>query len=193
MTSNAIPDWLRRAVASAGIAGAWVAPAEVRTVPAAAGAYALAVRVDRAAALDLPGRPRQQLLPGWHIYLGSARGPGGLRARLSRHFRREKAIRWHIDRLTAAPAGIAALALPGADECALVARLLASGRFPVAAAGFGSTDCRRCPSHLLRADRPQDACSRQSRTNSETSAQREKGPFDSDMGPCASLRRGLSH
>jgi len=38
----------------------------------------------------------------------------------------------------------------GGHECDLVNELLAGGA-SVALAGFGSSDCRRCPAHLLAA------------------------------------------
>ncbi len=37
---------------------------------------------------------------GIYLYVGSAMGPGGLRSRISRHYRRDKKIHWHIDYLT---------------------------------------------------------------------------------------------
>ncbi|NIP37734.1 MAG: GIY-YIG nuclease family protein, partial [Candidatus Dadabacteria bacterium] len=37
--------------------------------------------------------------PGYYIYVGSAFGPGGVRARVSRHFRKTKRSHWHIDYL----------------------------------------------------------------------------------------------
>ena len=39
------------------------------------------------------------LVPGFYLYVGSAQGPGGLRARVGRHARRSKSKRWHIDYL----------------------------------------------------------------------------------------------
>jgi Uri superfamily endonuclease len=38
---------------------------------------------------------------GYYIYVGSAFGPGGVKARVSRHFKPEKSKRWHIDYLRA--------------------------------------------------------------------------------------------
>jgi Uri superfamily endonuclease len=37
---------------------------------------------------------------GRYLYCGSDKGPGGLKARLSRHFRHGKSVRWHVDQLT---------------------------------------------------------------------------------------------
>ena len=77
-----------------------------------------------------------------------AYGPGGLRARISRHLSKEKPIHWHVDQLTS-QAETRAIALPGANECDLVSALLETGKFTTPLRGFGSTDCRNCESHLL--------------------------------------------
>jgi len=87
--------------------------------------------------------------PGWYAYAGSANGPGGLRARLARHFRQDKKQHWHVDPLTMAAARIAAFAVTGGVECELADRLSASGEFRHVGGHFGSSDCRSCPSHLL--------------------------------------------
>jgi Uri superfamily endonuclease len=42
-----------------------------------------------------------------------------------------------------------AIAFAGGHECALVQALLARPRFQAGVPGFGSTDCRVCPAHLL--------------------------------------------
>ncbi len=36
---------------------------------------------------------------GFYGYVGSAMGPGGIAARVGRHLRRDKAMRWHLDYL----------------------------------------------------------------------------------------------
>ena len=112
--------------------------------PATPGAYALLLRLE--AELSVACVRREALLPaGRYIYCGSARGPGGLSARLRRHMLRSKSLHWHVDRLTTAGAVVGAWIAPGGDECALNAEL---SHLPVPAPGFGSTDCRRCASHL---------------------------------------------
>lgn len=118
--------------------------------PAAArakGAYMLLLTLDRPVEIAR-GRVAGRLAPGAYVYAGSARGAGGIAARLGRHFRRDKPIHWHVDELTAM-AGLTALALPDGSECAIVARLIDSVGFGSALPGFGSSDCRRCPAHLL--------------------------------------------
>jgi Uri superfamily endonuclease len=115
------------------------------STPAAPGAYALwlhfasplDVRVGKISATTLPA--------GDYLYCGSARGPGGLRARLARHMRKDKRAHWHVDQLTLAGDFLGAFILEGGDECALNAAL---ADLPIPIAGFGSSDCRRCAAHL---------------------------------------------
>lgn len=94
----------------------------------------------------------QVLPPGHYVYVGSARGPGGLAARLERHLRPTKRLHWHVDFLTqkVLPCAVLFTTETHIRECDWVARLLhlpgASCPWP----GFGNSDCRRCPGHLLR-------------------------------------------
>lgn len=124
----------------------WVAdPADL---PDAPGAYALF--------LDLPGPvslpPRRftgRLAAGRYVYFGNAWGPGGIRSRCTRHFRQGKRRHWHVDWLMEAAVHRLAAAFPGGNECDLVERALAIDGVSVPVVGFGSSDCRRCPAHLL--------------------------------------------
>lgn len=117
--------------------------AEAPSVP---GAYLLLVALPAPLRIALQRRPETLLPAGRYLYAGSARGPGGLSARLARHMRPDKKPHWHIDRLTEAGTVEGAWVVPGGDECALVAAL---AHLPVPLPGFGSTDCRTCASHLL--------------------------------------------
>ncbi len=118
-------------------------------MPRAGGAYALALRLDTQVEVALGG-VAGRLQPAWYVYAGSAYGAGGIRSRLARHFRRDKPLHWHIDRLTGAAAALGAVAIEGGAECDIVAALERSGQFDFPLPGFGSSDCRHCPSHLLR-------------------------------------------
>lgn len=115
----------------------------------APGAYALLLHLDPPVRFARNGMAATSLA-GWHVYAGSARGSGGIRARLRRHFRPDKAIHWHVDELTNAAAQMSALAITDGSECEIVERLLQSGLFEPALAGFGSSDCKHCTAHLLR-------------------------------------------
>lgn len=112
--------------------------------PAAPGAYALWLRLDHLTRITVGGRP-SLLRDGDYIFFGSAKGPGGLRARLARHWRREKSVRWQIDQLTVVAKIRGAWIEQGGDEFELNAAL---GALPTPAPGFGSADCRRRVSHL---------------------------------------------
>lgn len=114
--------------------------------PIAPGAYLLLLTMAAPVSIVLPGRAPVTLPPGRYLYAGSARGPGGVRARLARHMRTDKRPHWHIDQLTCTAAVDGAWVLPGGEECAIVAAL-SHLRAPIA--GFGSSDCRTCISHLL--------------------------------------------
>lgn len=152
MDSVSMPALLARIAALMPVPGLPVGPA-AEAIPEAKGAYALAMRLDRPVPVLLRGATAG-LGPGWFVYAGSARGPGGLRGRLMRHFRRDKALHWHVDRLTSSAAEIGAVAFTDATECGIVARLGRSGAFDIPLEGFGSSDCRTCRAHLLRVLRP---------------------------------------
>jgi Uri superfamily endonuclease len=91
--------------------------------PSAPGACVLLIGLSVPVAVALPGKPKTTLCDGRYLYCGSAKGPGGIRARLARHMRIEKSIRWHVDRLTKVSAVIGAWTFPGGDECDLVRTL----------------------------------------------------------------------
>lgn len=112
--------------------------------PVSPGAYVLWLRLD-APLTATAGKIVARLEPGDYLYCGSARGPGGLRARLARHMRRDKRAHWHVDQLTLAGNVLGAFIDEGGDECALNAAL---GGFPIPLPGFGSSDCPRCAAHL---------------------------------------------
>ncbi|NLF76767.1 MAG: GIY-YIG nuclease family protein [Chloroflexi bacterium] len=119
-------------------------------LPAAPGTYMLILRLDAPARI-IPGRLGPCELPaGLYAYVGSAHGPGGLRARLARHLRHDKLRHWHIDALTAAayPVAIWATAAPDRLECTWARALAALPGVTLPVAGFGSSDCA-CPAHLF--------------------------------------------
>ena len=154
MTPVGIPDRLGDDIAAAGVSGLWVTPDEIGKTPAFGCAYVLVLRLDETIQIEFPRVASDQLMPGWYVYVGSARGSGGIRARIKRHFQHGKTAHWHIDLLTMHAVEMAALAVTDGHECELVDKLLESLRFKVAATGFGSTDCSRCESHLLTIPTP---------------------------------------
>lgn len=119
-------------------------------LPATAGAYALVIELGRPHRLAIATLAPATLAAGLYLYLGSARGPGGIRARVGRHLRVEKPKHWHVDHLTARGRVTRVIAAPGGSECALASRAREFRSVAVPVAGFGSSDCRTCPAHLLR-------------------------------------------
>ncbi|MDP2659707.1 MAG: GIY-YIG nuclease family protein [Dehalococcoidia bacterium] len=113
------------------------------------GAYALLLHLDRQTHLDVGRLGRFAFPSGYYLYLGSALG--GLKARLSRHLRRPKTLRWHIDYLTAHAEVVEIWWHSDREkrECAWAALTLKLPGANVPVPRFGSSDCR-CPSHLVR-------------------------------------------
>jgi Uri superfamily endonuclease len=113
------------------------------------GIYAL-VFSNRPCTLLTGGLGELHFRRGWHVYVGSARGPGGF-ARVRRHrdlaLARDRFPRWHVDRLLLSPCFTLRHIVCGPTgddlECAL-ARALGGGGVPF----FGSGDCD-CGSHLF--------------------------------------------
>jgi Uri superfamily endonuclease len=87
--------------------------------------------------------------PGFYVYVGSAFGPGGLTARVTRHRQKTKKLRWHIDYLTAVMSVEQVWNTLDADrrECqwAEVLGKMRGAYMPLAR--FGASDCA-CRTHL---------------------------------------------
>ena len=125
-------------------------PVDPASLPAVAGSYVLEFHLGASIALRV-GRLGTVLLgPGRIRYYGSARGPGGVRARVARHLRpAQRRQHWHVDALTRrVPVARVAFTTTWI-ECELLRDDLDSGRWQVPVTGFGSSDCRSCPAHLL--------------------------------------------
>jgi len=73
---------------------------QVRTeIPVQGGSYILLMCIQKPSTVEIGKKGTMRLQPGFYLYVGSAFGPGGLRARVGRHARDEKPLRWHIDYL----------------------------------------------------------------------------------------------
>jgi len=86
---------------------------------------------------------------GVYFYVGSAQQ--NLEARLARHARRRKPMRWHVDYLSTKATMLGAILIPGGrdGECRLAADLARLYRRAVPR--FGASDCR-CGGHLFFAE-----------------------------------------
>ncbi|MFN3884603.1 MAG: GIY-YIG nuclease family protein [Rhodocyclaceae bacterium] len=99
-------------------------------------AHLVRVRIGRLGTFALPS--------GRYVYTGSARR--NFEARIDRHLRREKTLRWHIDYLLAAP-GVRILEVRRFAESECVINQATPGAVPIP--GFGASDCRAgCGGHL---------------------------------------------
>jgi Uri superfamily endonuclease len=154
-----------------------IKPGEIPTDPASLsfcqplpkfpGTYALFLHLPESRQLRVGGLGELFFPAGDYIYLGSACGPGGLRARLGRHLRGHGTPRWHIDYLRelAPVSGYSYLKagqgaqnlperslMPGREklECRWSQALAALPGASVPAPGFGASDCSAgCRAHLV--------------------------------------------
>jgi Uri superfamily endonuclease len=89
------------------------------------------------------------LQPGHYVYLGSALGPGGLRARIAHHQEQSLRPHWHIDYLRAHTqihcVWFSYDARRREHQWAGAIQALSGAKIPLF--GFGASDCN-CQSHL---------------------------------------------
>ncbi len=113
------------------------------------GTYLLLLECDRSTAFRAGKLGTLTAKPGFYLYVGSAFGPGGLRARIAHHARISPRAHWHVDYLRAVTRPVKAWCCNGARLVHRWAQALM--RWQDAAVpfrGFGSSDCR-CPAHLF--------------------------------------------
>jgi Uri superfamily endonuclease len=130
-------------------------------LPKEPGIYALHLKLRNDANVQIGQLGEFYLLAGDYWYVGSAHGPGGLRARLGRHLAGTGKTHWHIDclrkvaevesyflviedqRLKSAPSS--------SIECVWSKALARLSGAEIPIRGFGSSDCRAgCQAHLIR-------------------------------------------
>jgi len=120
--------------------------------PTGPGTYALLVALERASETVVGRLGRFRFPAGFYLYVGSALGPGGLAARVSRHLRADKRLHWHVDYvLHARGARVVEVwmtndAAPRECDWARVAMRLTGAS--VVVPRFGASDCR-CAAHLI--------------------------------------------
>jgi Uri superfamily endonuclease len=115
------------------------------------GSYVLWLTLAEAHRLQIGQLGTTRFEAGFYAYVGSALGPGGVRARVGRHLLADKARRWHIDYLRAA-GEVQTVWLTYDHErhehhWAAVLYQIHGSVIPLC--GFGSSDCD-CNSHLVR-------------------------------------------
>lgn len=112
------------------------------------GVYALGLELLRATTCTIGALGEHALPAGLYLYVGSAWGPGGLRARVERHLSPTATRHWHIDyvRPHTQPRAVW-LASERRLECAWAQHLLADPRARSIIPRFGASDCA-CVTHL---------------------------------------------
>ncbi len=68
-------------------------------IPKEKGYYILLIKVNRDVNTRIGSLGLIKFRRGFYTYIGSAHGPGGLRARINRHLKKIKKPHWHIDYL----------------------------------------------------------------------------------------------
>lgn len=115
------------------------------------GTYVLLLRPRRSETLEVGRLGALELRPGVYAYVGSAFGPGGLDARLGRHWRGGGSVHWHVDHLRrrSSPEGawITRDPTPREHQWAEVLASMPDATLPMH--GFGASDCA-CTTHLFR-------------------------------------------
>ncbi len=125
-------------------------------LPEAKGTYVLIAFVPRMRRLEIGRLGTYDLIPGYYAYVGSAFGPGGLRARLRHHLESVAEPHWHIDYLLAhaEPMEVWYALSDRKLERALAGVLERSPRFRMPIPRFGSSDYHRSrTSHLFYSKR----------------------------------------
>jgi Uri superfamily endonuclease len=113
------------------------------------GTYALILSCSTTIRVQIGRLGTMRLQPGYYVYLGSALGAGGLRARIAHHHKLSLRPHWHIDYLRAHTRfhGIwfSYDARRREHQWARVVRTMRDARAPLLE--FGASDCN-CRSHL---------------------------------------------
>lgn len=119
-------------------------------LPDQSGTYALILKLSQSTTIEVGQLGRFPFPPGWYVYVGSARGPGGLAARLARHRRSNKTFHWHVDylRAHALPSKVWYTVGDQKRECAWAQALLEFPNGSIIAPRFGASDCN-CSAHLV--------------------------------------------
>ncbi len=125
---------------------------DLENIPAVPGTYALSLVVLQPLKIEI-GRLGEGYFPaGYYFYIGSARGAGGLRSRVSRHVQGASVRHWHIDYLRAV-AVVRNVFYTVADislECRWSQALLQLPTAFIPVPHFGASDCRAgCAAHLI--------------------------------------------
>ncbi len=114
------------------------------------GTYALLLTSDECTQIDVGALGTMKIQRRDYVYVGSAFGTGGLRARVERHARGEGALHWHVDYLRAVTTldTVWYTCDDTRRECAWARLLQNMPGACIPMDGFGASDCS-CLAHLV--------------------------------------------
>lgn len=115
------------------------------------GSYRIFLLLKKQIRLKVGALGSHTFLPGIYVYTGSAMN--NLEKRVERHKSRSKVKHWHIDYLTTNRhfkiIKIETFPSTEHEECDKNADMLALPNAEIPVPHFGSSDCSRCPAHLV--------------------------------------------
>jgi sugar fermentation stimulation protein A len=115
------------------------------------GCYQLKIKIKQNITLKIGALGLYEFSKGDYVYTGSAMK--SLSKRIARHKRKEKKLHWHIDYLLNHPkvelVEIVSYPSEMKEECFYNRRLI-NEKAEIPVKGFGSSDCKKCPAHLLK-------------------------------------------
>lgn len=122
----------------------------IASIATAPGTYLLELLLQRSIRLTVGKLGRFKFQQGTYYYVGSAFGPGGLRARLNHHIKGGARLHWHIDYLRRKTAlqGVWLSQDRDRHEHQWAAKISSLSQISTPVAGFGASDCT-CPAHLF--------------------------------------------
>jgi len=120
------------------------------TLKSAPGTYALVLGSIIRGLIQIGSLGNLQVVPGFYVYVGSAMGPGGIRARVSHHLRPAPRRHWHVDylrtRVDVKQIWVTYDRESAEHRWAKCFSTMRGASLPMP--GFGSSDCS-CPAHLF--------------------------------------------
>jgi Uri superfamily endonuclease len=125
-------------------------------LPENKGTYILVARVSGMRQVEIGSLGKYAIAPGFYLYVGSAFGSGGLRARLGHHLESTAQPHWHIDYLlrVATPVEVWFTTADRKLEHHWAGLLEGASKFRVPIPRFGSSDYHRSrTSHLFYSKR----------------------------------------
>jgi Uri superfamily endonuclease len=115
------------------------------------GSYQLHIYINKDIEIKIGQLGTFQFKMGYYIYTGSAMR--NLCQRIMRHLSKNKKMRWHIDYLLAnnevSISKVLIYPSNKREECLKNSELLENVNYSVPVIGFGSSDCKKCPAHLV--------------------------------------------